>query len=156
MMLYFFFFIVILLKECYGEYKNPYDMQNFYPKDLDYFSLTCEKAHELIFAGVLNFEHLEEKEKKVIEIMLHIAYYGTPESKKNSDRYYRGDPPEDYLSWNCYTRDRRKFFNKIIGLSSIFVFISGLILCIYSIIFIIFRIISFMLKNIRKLILVFN
>jgi len=140
-----FFFIFFFLKECAGEYKNPYDMQNFYPKDLDYFSLTCEKAHENIFAGVLNFEHLEEKEKKVIEIMLYTAYYGTPESKKNSDRFYRGDPPEDYLSWNCYTRDRRKFFNKIIGLSFLFLFFSAIL----YIINIMIKIISFILSSIK-------
>jgi hypothetical protein len=151
-MMLLFFFIFFFLKECAGEYKNPYDMKNFYPKDLDYFSPTCEKAHENIFVGVVNFQYLEKKEKDVIELMLYTAYYGTPESKKNSDRFYRGDPPEDYFKWKCYTKDRRKFLNRIIGLSFLFVFISALFLSMYAILYIIIKIISFILLNFFKLI----
>lgn len=151
-MIYIFFLIVFFLKKCSGEYKNPYDIQNFYPKDLSYFSPMCDKAHENIFVGVVNFMYLEKKEKDVLELMLYTAYYGTPESKKNSDRYYRGEPPEDYFTWKCYSRDRRKFFNKIIGISAIFVFISGFFLSLYAIIYIIFRVASFILRNFIKII----
>jgi hypothetical protein len=123
----FLFFTIFLLEKCLGKYHNDYDIRNFYPNDFEYYSPKCEKAFENAMYGVVYYPHLSPKEKIVVELMLHIAYSGTLESKKNSERFYQGNPPLDFPNWKCYTIDYEYFLNKLSVYGAILVFISAMI-----------------------------
>ena len=121
------FLSILLLERCSGKYNNRYDIRNFYPNDFEYYSPKCEKAYENAIYGVIYYPHLSPKEKDVVELMLHVAYSGTPESKKNSERFYRDEPPSDYPNWKCYSIDHKDFFNKLSAYGTILIFISAFI-----------------------------
>jgi hypothetical protein len=83
-----------------------YYLKDFIPHDLNYWSDNCEKAHDKIIDNIGLCKFLPKEEKDIIELMLHITYSGTlEESKKNSDRFNRGEIPIDYPKIKCFTYD---------------------------------------------------